>query len=109
MRLHYSQCGSTHKVTSAEKDVEVGGSGRSRTWVWRKVQEEARDDSFSAGLCVLCQQAAAGVPKCAICDRVSHDIIACTAATDDEKHAGAHDTGCHRQRGVGVRQDTRLS
>lgn len=48
------------------------------------MRAEARDDSICAVTCVSCQQAAAGVPKCAICERVSHAIIPCTAATDDE-------------------------
>lgn len=40
--------------------------------------------TVSAVTCVSCQQAAAGVPKYAICERLSHAIIPCTAATDDE-------------------------
>lgn len=86
--LGHRQRGSTRRVTSAEKDVGLGGrgggTGRGGTLVGRKVQAEARDDGISAVTSVLCQQAAAGVSKCAICDRVSHAIIACTAATDDE-------------------------
>lgn len=88
----------------------TGGEGR---WTWRKVRAEARDDSISAVTRVSCQRAAAGMPKCAICDRVCHAIIPCTAATDDEnmpermtpRLPPAEST----RRGVGVRQDTRLS
>lgn len=63
---------------------EVTGSGRWR-WTKRKVRAEAQDDSVSVVTRVLCQRAAAGMRKCAICDRVlCHAIITCTAATDDE-------------------------
>lgn len=68
------------------------------------MRAEARDDSISAVTRVSCQRAAAGMPKCAICDRVCHAIIPCTAATDDENMSGAHDTAAaagreHAERG----------
>lgn len=48
------------------------------------MRAEARDDSTSAVTCVSCQQAAAGVPKCAICEQgepCHHTLYRCH---DDE-------------------------
>lgn len=72
-------CGEGH---GARREGRRDRKGR-RLVGW-EVQAEARDDGISAPTCVSSQQAAAGVSKCAICDRVSHAIIACTSATDDE-------------------------
>lgn len=47
-------------------------------------EAEAEDNSVFYVMCVSCQQAASGAPKCAICDQVCHAIIPCTTATDDE-------------------------
>lgn len=70
-------------------------------WTWRKVRAEARDDSISAVTRVSCQRAAAGMPKCAICDRVCHAIIPCTAATDDENMPERMTPPAERARGEG--------
>lgn len=74
-----------NKVTFAHKNVQVhedqGGEPDGGVSV---LEAEAEDNTTSCVMCVSCQQAASGAPKCAICDQVCHAIIPWTTATDDE-------------------------